>query len=55
MMSITLMYVPVLQFLFCRFAQPNHFYIEMQLIASQRVVEVQCHVIAFDRIDARIA
>ena len=55
MMMPTLVDMPMLQLFGSRLTQIHNFHIEMQLIARQRMIEVQRHSIAFNGIDARIA
>ena len=54
MMSITLVDVPVLQLFAGRLAQPHDFYVEMELVPGERVVEIQRDVFAVDRVDAGV-
>ena len=54
MMPVGLVNMSVFQLLGGRLAQPNHFDIELQLIACQGMIEVQGHIFAFDGIYPRI-
>ena len=53
MMSI-LMDMAMLHLFGGRLTQTHYFHIEVQLIAGQRMIEIQSHCIAVDRVDAGI-
>lgn len=55
MLVTAIMDVSVRQLFGGRFAQADNFHIEMQLIAGERMIEVQGHIFTFNRIDACIA